>query len=85
MSTTRSPIINYDQATAFIAKTEDERMKAALQYALTTVLVRRQMDPQVAPAEPFDLRFFLEAVKAMFSDEVAVKAIAEGKQDLLRW
>ena len=85
MSATQSPIINGEEAIAFIASTNDERIKAALQYALTTVLIRRYMDPNLGPVEPFDLRFFLEAVRAMLSDQVAVKAIAEGKQDSLRW
>jgi len=51
--------MNYEEATSFIASMNDEKMKAALQYALTTVLVRRQMDANLAPAERIRLAILL--------------------------
>jgi hypothetical protein len=44
-----------------------------LEYALTTVLIRRGMNPAINAASDFDLRYFLEAIKAMFEDEATVR------------
>lgn len=33
----------------------------------------------------FDLRYFLEAVKAMFENEAVVRAIIEGQEHTFRW
>ena len=75
----------YEDATNFIASVHDPKVRAALEYALSTVLMRRGMSPSVIAASEFDLRYFLEAVKAMFENDVAIRAIIDGKDEALRW
>lgn len=75
----------YEEATRFIASIHNPKVRAALEYALTTVILRRGMDPSVAAASSFDLRYYLEAVKAMFENETFVRAIIDGDDGKLRW
>lgn len=72
-------LVRYDEATVFVSSVGDPRLRAALAYALTTVLVERGMDQCVIPAAPFDLRFYLEAVKAMFENDRVIREIIDGK------
>lgn len=75
----------FEEATRFVASVQNPKVRSALEYALTTVIVRRGMDPSIIAPSEFDLRFFLEAIKAMFESEEIVRAIIDGKDELLRW
>lgn len=79
------PLSRYGEATEFIESVQDSNLRAALEYALTTVVMRRGMSPAVCAASDFDLRCFLEAIKAMFENVAAMRAIVEGNGDALRW
>jgi hypothetical protein len=83
--TDSNTVCRYEEATELIASTQDPKVRAALEYALTTVIVRRGMSPSIAPATQFDLRYYLEAIKAMFEDEATVRAIIDGNDRDLRW
>jgi len=76
---------NFEDAQVFISSTADPKLRAFLVYAFSTVVFRRGMDENLSPSSEFDLRFFLEAARAMFSDENAVRTILEGRQEELRW
>lgn len=78
-------IIRYKEATELIARVTDANVRAALQYALTTILTKRGMSDQASPAGEFDLCFYLEAVKAMFDNAPVIRAIVDGNVDDLRW
>lgn len=78
-------VSRYEDATKFIESVQEPKLRAALEYALTTVLMRRGMNPAVNAASDFDLRYFLEAIKAMLENEAAIRAIVDGKDDALRW
>ena len=78
-------VSRYDDATKFIASIQEPKLRAALEYALTTVLMRRRMNPAVNAASEFDLRYFLEAIKAMFEDDATIRAIIDGTDDAHRW
>ena len=75
----------FEDAQLFISATTDPKLKAFLAFAFTTAVMRRGMDPNLSPAFEFDMRFFLEAARAIFADEQAVRAILDGRQDELRW
>lgn len=79
-STTR-----HEDAMRFIESVQEPKLRMVLEYALTTVLIRRGMDPAINAASDFDLRYFLEAVKAMFEGEATIRTILDGKGDALRW
>jgi hypothetical protein len=78
-------LTRYEEACAFTSSVKDENLRAALEYALSTVLTRRRMDPEVTPSPDFDLRFFIEIVRAMFDNNTVMKMLVEGKAHLLRW
>lgn len=80
-----NPVSRYEDATSFIASMQDPKLRAVLEYALATVLMRRGMNPSVAAVSEFDLRYFLEAIKAMFDDEGVIRAIMEGNDTRIRW
>ena len=84
MSDTPS-ICRYEDATKFIESIQDPMLRAALEYALTTVVMRRDMNPAVSAAFEFDLRYFLEVIRAMFENKAALRAIIEGKDEAFRW
>ncbi|MBA3406205.1 MAG: hypothetical protein H0U13_16240 [Gemmatimonadaceae bacterium] len=83
--TTGPKLLEYEAAIAYIDTVHSDSLKFALRFALTTVIAHRGMDPQVSPCSSFDLRYFLEVIKAMFEDKVAIRALAEGKHDSLKW
>lgn len=78
-------VCRYEEATKFIESIQERKLRTALEYALTTVLMRRGMNPAVDATSEFDLRYFLEAVKAMFENEAVVRAIIEGQEHTFRW
>lgn len=84
MSQTLS-VSRYEEATKFIESIQERKVRPALEYALTTVLMRRGMNPEVGATSEFDLRYFLEAVKAMFENEAIVRAIIDGQEHTFRW
>lgn len=61
----RPRLVRYDEAGELTKDITDERLRAFVNYGLTTVLVRRGMTPGVEPQADFDLRFFAEALRAM--------------------
>lgn len=75
---TATPIL-YEEAGALTESIGDERLRAFVNYGLTTVLVRRGMDPAITPQKDFDLRFFAEALRAMGEDRAALLRILEGE------
>jgi hypothetical protein len=72
-----TPIL-YDEAGALTESIGDERLRAFVNYGLTTVLVRRGMDPAITLEKDFDLRFFAEVLRAMGADRAALLRILEG-------
>jgi hypothetical protein len=81
---TAVPIL-YDEAGALTKKISDERLRAFVNYGLTTILVRRGMDPAITPQADFDLRFFAEALRAMGDDRATLQRIFEGEVSDLEW
>lgn len=75
----------FEEAGRFVASVQNLKVRAALEYALTTVIARRGMDSSIVASSEFDLRFFLEAIKAMFEREEIIRAIIDGKDELFRW
>jgi hypothetical protein len=75
----------HEDAMRFIESIQEPKLRMVFEYALTTVLIRRGMNPAINAASDFDLRYFLEAIKAMFEDEATVRTIIDGKGDTLRW
>lgn len=80
-----SEITHYREAAEFIQQISDPKLRAFLQYALTTILMKRGMPLDSAPAGSFDLRFYLEVTKALFSNETVIRKILDGQADELRW
>jgi hypothetical protein len=78
------PIL-YDEAGDLTKKIDDERLRAFVNYGLTTVLVRRGMDPQVTLTADFDLRFFAEALRAMGENRAMLLRIFEGELSEGEW
>lgn len=82
---TVSDLCRYEEATQFIQSVDEPKLRAALEYALATVVMRRGMSSGIAAAAQFDLRYYLEAVKAMFENDAVVRAILDGNHEELRW
>lgn len=78
-------VSRYEEAARFVESVQEPKLRAALEYALATVVMRRGMSPAVEAASDFDLRYFLEAIKAMFERDVVIRAIIDGNEDALRW
>src|SRR5690348_7733935 len=51
-------VSRYEEATRFIASVESPKVRAALEYALATVMMRRGMDPSITTSFEFDLRYY---------------------------
>lgn len=78
------PIL-FEEAGALTRAINDERVRAFVNYGLTTVLVRRGMDPSITPKADFDLRFFAEALRAMMENRSALLRILQGDVSDLEW
>lgn len=78
------PIL-YDEAGALTKTIDDKRLRAFVNYGLTTVLVRRGMDPGITLQADFDLRFFSEALRAMGENRAVLLKILEGDISDLEW
>jgi hypothetical protein len=72
-------------AQEFVDAVTDKKLRHLLQFAFITVITRRGMDPAVEMPDSFDMRFFFEAVKAVFADEAAIRLIIDGRGEELRW
>lgn len=78
-------VSGYEEATRFIASVQNPKVRAALEYALATVMMRQGMDPSITTSFEFDLRYYLEAIRAMFESEATIRAIIDGRDEDLRW
>ena len=78
-------LILLKEAGAFTNNISDERVRAFVKYGLTTVLIRRSMDPTVAPQADFDLRFFVEALRAIGSNRDKLLCILTGDPSDMDW
>lgn len=78
-------LVQYEEAGELTKAITDERLRAFVNYGLTTVLVRRGMTPGVEPQADFDLRFFAEALRAMGENRDALIRILQGDISDMAW
>lgn len=77
-------LIQIDEASRFAEDISDERIQAFVRYGLTTILLRRGMDPNIAPKGDFDLRFFVEILQSMAGNFDTLSRICQN-EDLSWW
>ena len=78
------PIL-FEEAGALTKAVSDERLRAFMNYGLTTVLIRRGMAPDIIPQADFDLRFFAEALRSMGGNRAALLRILQGDVSDMEW
>jgi len=78
-------LILHDEAGALARTIPDDRVRAFVNYGLTTVLVRRGMTPEVGLKADFDMRFFAEALRAMGENRDALLRILAGDVSEMSW
>ena len=78
-------LLRYEDAVQFLDAAANPVVKAALAYALSTVVVSWGMEADVVPVAPFGVRFYLEGVKSMFENERVIRAIIDGNASEFEW
>jgi hypothetical protein len=79
-----TPIL-FEEAGVLTRAIRDERVRAFVNYGLTTVLIRRGMDPGITPQADFDLCFFAEALRAIGENRAALLRILQGEISDMEW
>lgn len=87
MSTQRNQatLIHHEEAGALTKGIADERLRAFINYGLTTALIRRGMAPDIELQSDFDLRFFAEVLRAMGENPAALLRILQGDISDMEW
>lgn len=78
-------LVQYEEAGELTKTVDDERLRAFINYGLTTVLVRRGMTPGITPQADFDLRFFAEALRVMGTNRAPLLRILQGDTADMEW
>lgn len=82
---TPGSLSHLDEANALIASIADRDLRAFVQFGLVVVITRRAMDPGLQPHQDFDLKFFVEALRAIGSQRDAVARILRGDGAAMAW
>jgi hypothetical protein len=78
-------MIRLEEAHRSIDLVDDERLRAFMRYGLTTVLLRRGVDSSVTPQAAFDLRFYVEVLRAIGGNRDVMLRILQGDVSEMEW
>ena len=78
-------MVRFTEAGAAADSIGDKDLRAFVKYGLTTVITGRGMNSAVTPEGQFDLRFLVEALRAIGSNREDLLLILQGKSSDLAW
>ncbi len=76
--------VHHEELAEFQRGIKDKRLKAFIDYGVTTALMRRTSDG-AGPTGSFDLLFFAKTLESMFERSESMRSILLGDPDELRW
>ena len=80
-----NPWLRHEDLGRYVESIDDERLRAFIEFGITTILTKRGLPEDAQPIAPFDLQFFVEVLTAMFRRQDVMKSVLDGELEQYAW